>query len=106
MREKRKYERLPLTLWGKIEGVTLGEQKVLHVLTSNVSAGGVLLHTTQPFAEDTHVKLKLIIASRSVEEFTGARGLLEVGGTVVRSSPEGTAVSFDEEYELMRKPLS
>jgi hypothetical protein len=101
MQEKRKYERFALRLRGKIIAVDWADGEVLDVVTSDVSAGGVFLHTTKPTAIGGRVKLRLNVASKNLKELTGAQGLLKVAGTVVRSSIKGIAICFSGEPELV-----
>ena len=79
---------------------------MLDVLTSDVSAGGTLFHTAKSMAVGTRVELRLILASKKLEELTGAKGLLRVAGTVVRSSAEGTVICFDGEPEIAPMAVS
>lgn len=104
MQEKRKYERFDLRLSGKIIAVDSGHAEVLDVVTNDVSAGGAFVHTTKPIAVSARVKLILTVASEKLKELTGAQGLMKVAGTVVRSSIEGMAICFSEEYELVPIP--
>jgi len=104
MQERRKYERFPLRLPGKIEVVISAKQEVLDVVTTDVSAGGALFHTVEPIPEGAGVKVSLVVGSERIKEMTGAQGLVKVEGTVVRSSPTAMAICFEEKHQIM--PLS
>jgi c-di-GMP-binding flagellar brake protein YcgR len=106
MHQKRKYERFDLRLSGKIIVLDSGQQEIFDVVTNDVSAGGAFLHTTEPIALGTRVKLALTVASEKLMELTGSQGLMRVAGTVVRSNADGMAICFGEEYELVPIPVA
>ena len=101
MQERRKYERFDLRLPGKIEVATSGKQEVLDLVTSNVSAGGAFFHTAEPIPEGEGVKVRLVVGSERIREMTGGQGLIKVKGTVVRCSPIGMAICFNEKYQIV-----
>ena len=60
MKEKRRLERFDLKMPAKIESTTSDqEEKLLDLLTSNISSGGAFFHTTQPLREGSQVKIDL-----------------------------------------------
>jgi len=66
---------------------------------------GGFFHTAEPIPEGAGVKVRLVVGSERIKEMTGGgQGLIKVGGTVVRSSPIGMAICFEEKYQIM--PLS
>ena len=82
MVERRKVERFDLRLAAKIEG--LGQKKRVHnLLTRNISAGGAFLETTNPFTENSRVRIDFVVP-------TGV--LVKVTGAVLRLEPTGIAV--------------
>lgn len=102
MEEQRKFERFTLRLPTTIE--TDGpeqEKETFDLLTKDVSAGGAFFTTNKPFPKDTQVKLRLILLNETVKELTGTQGCLELEGTVVRTGPNGMAICFDENYDLI-----
>ena len=101
--ERRKFDRFDLSLPTKIEMVTAGgEQEILDLVTTNISAGGAFLRTKEAIPKGTRVVLNLSLSVEWMRQLTGSQALVEVGGTVVRSDPEGTAICFDENYQFLR----
>ena len=85
-----------------VETVGTGqEEETFDLLSRDVSAGGAFFPTDKTIPKDTKVKLKLTLSSETVKELTGTQGLLEIGGTVVRTGPNGVAVCFDDNYDLI-----
>ncbi len=101
MQERRKYERFDLGLPGKIEFVTSGKQEIFDLLTANISAAGGFFHFAKPVPENAQVKIELIVESKRLKELTGAQGLINVEGTVVRSGSKGMAIWFDKKHQIM-----
>ncbi len=101
VKDMRKYERFALRLRGKMRVVASGNEKILDVLTSDISAGGGFFHTVQPVPVGTRVKIELVVASKGLKAITGTKGSVRVAGTVVRSSFQGTAIRFDKKHELV-----
>ena len=102
-RERRNYERFDLGLPATVEFLELAKRNTLSLTTSNISAGGVFFSTANSIAEGTKVNLNLTVTSKSLEEQTGAQGLIRVEGRVVRSNSVGTAILFAQNYQIMRK---
>ena len=102
MEEQRKFERFTLRLPTTIETVGTGqEEETFDLLSRDVSAGGAFFPTDKTIPKDTKVKLRLTLLSETLKELTGTQGFLEIGGTVVRTGPNGMAVWFDENYDLI-----
>ncbi len=101
MKERRAYERLNLMLPARMEMVTSGKRQVFDCMTENVSAGGAFLNTSEQIQEGTRFQLKLIIQNERIKELTGAQSFIEVEGVVVRSTPDGVAICFDGECQIL-----
>ena len=101
--EKRKYLRLDtrvkveLALYDQSKGKTVPQSAE----TRDVSAGGAFFPTDKTIPKDTKVKLRMTLSSETLKELTGTQGVLEIEGTVVRTGPNGMAIRFDENYDLM-----
>ncbi len=104
--DKRKYERFPLRLRGKVAANESGNGDPIDVVTTDVSSGGAFFHTTKPLAIGSRVKLTIFVASKTLNALTGTKGSMRAAGTVVRSSIEGMAVCFSQEPELIPVPVS
>ena len=102
MEERRKYERLQLELPARLE-INLAERtEIFELQTQDISAAGaLLLGTTEQFPVGTRCQLDLIVTSERIKEITGVQGLIKVEGTVVRSTPDGVAVCFDGDCQIL-----
>jgi c-di-GMP-binding flagellar brake protein YcgR len=102
MKERRKYERLQLKLPARLEINSLQRAEMFELQTRDISAAGVLLlGTTAQFAVGTHCHLELIVSSERIKELTGVQGLIKIEGTVVRSTPDGVAICFDGDCQIL-----
>ncbi len=101
MEERRAYERFSLMLPTRMEMVISGKRQVFDFKTKNVSAGGAFLNTSEQIPEGTRFQLRLIIPSEKIKELTGAQSCIEVEGAVVRSTPDGVAICFDGECQIL-----
>ena len=103
MQERRKFERFQLRLPGKIETVAIRRRKeTSELFTDDVSAGGAFFPTDHPLPLGTQVQLQLILANERIRQLTGEEGCMRLEGTVVRSEPTGMAISFDENYDIVK----
>jgi hypothetical protein len=85
-----------------VETVGTGqEEETFDLLSRDVSAGGAFFPTDKTIPKDTKVKLRLTLSSERVKELTGTQGFLEIRGTVLRTGPNGMAICFDENYDLI-----
>ena len=102
MKDRRKYERFQLELPVRLEVNSSQRAEVYELRTGDISAAGALLvGTTQQFAVGTRCHLELIVTSEKIKELTGVQGLIKVEGTVVRSKPDGVAICFDGDCQIL-----
>ena len=102
MKEQRKYERFQLELPARLETNSTGKKEILKLQTKDISAAGALLvGTTEQFPAGTRCQLELIVTSERIKELTGAKGLIKLEGTIVRSTSEGVAVCFDGDCQIL-----
>ena len=101
MKERREYERFQLALPARLEMATSVKKDILGAQTRDISAAGAFLLTTQRLSEGTRCRLELTVSSNRIKEITGAQSLIKVAGTIVRSTPEGVAIGFDGECEIL-----
>ena len=102
MKDRRKYERFQLELPARLEINSSKTTEMFELQTRNISsAGALLLGTTAQFALGTRCHLELIVTSERIKELTGLNGLIKVDGTIVRSTPEGVAICFDGECQIL-----
>ena len=101
MKERRQYERFPLTLTARMEIITSARKHVFEFQTKDISAAGAFIYNTESFPEDTRFKLNLTVPSERIKELTGAKSLIECEGNVVRSTPIGMAIHFDRKCQIL-----
>ena len=102
MKERRACERFQLELPARVEANSLGKKEIFEFQSKDVSAAGVLLLGTEgQFTEGTRCKLELIVTSEKIKELTGVQGLIKIEGTIVRSTPDGVAICFDGDCEIL-----
>ena len=101
MKERRQYERFPLTIPARMEMMTSRRKQIFDFDTKNISAGGAFINTTEQFPEGTRFKLDLTVESKKIKELTGAKSLIESEGSVVRSSDTGVAIQFYKDCRIM-----
>jgi c-di-GMP-binding flagellar brake protein YcgR len=101
MMERRAYERFQLALPARLEVVSSGREEVFEARTRDISANGVFLFITAACSVGSKVRLDLAVRSKRIAQLTGAQGLIKVEGKVVRSDPEGIAISFDQGVRIL-----
>jgi hypothetical protein len=101
MKERRKYERFQLILPARIHLITSEKKQIFDLRTKDISAAGAFLQTTEQFPEGTLFHLEMTVPSERIKELTGAQSLINVEGTVVRSTPTGVAICFNGECEIL-----
>ena len=102
MKERRQYDRFPLTLNARMENNSSGRKQVFKSETRDISAADTFIYTTEEtFFEGTRFKLYLTIPGGRVKEPAGAQILIECEGNVVRSTPAGVAIRFDRDCQIM-----
>ena len=101
MEERREFERFQLALPARLEIATSVKKEIFDTQTRDISAVGVFLLTTERLSEGTRCRLELTVPSNRIKELTGAQSLIKVEGTVVRSTPDGVAICFDGECQIL-----
>jgi len=102
MKERRIYERFQLSLPARLEMNPSERTGIFEFQTKDISAGGVLLSgTSGQFPEGTRCQLELIVTSEKIKELTGVQGLIKLEGTIVRSTPDGVAICFDGDCQIL-----
>ena len=102
MQERRKYERFPLELTARLEMNSAERTEIFELQTRDISAAGaLLLGTTEQYPAGTRCQLELIVISERIKELTGVQGLIKIEGTIVRSTPDGVAICFDGDCQIL-----
>ena len=102
MKEQRKYERFQLELPARLEMNSTERTEIFELQTRNISAAGALLvGTPEQFPAGTRCQLELIVTSERIKKLTGVQGLIKLEGTIVRSTPDGVAICFDGDCQIL-----
>ena len=102
MQEQRKHERFQLELPARLEMNSSERTEIFELQTRNISAAGALLSgNTGQFPAGTRCQLEMIVASERIKELTGVQGLIKIEGTIVRSTPDGVAICFDGDCQIL-----
>jgi len=104
MDDKRKFERLYIEVPARIKVCSSEDKKdQLIFQTRNVSAGGAFISTKELLPEDTKIQVEIFLLSEEVQELDDADkgNVLIVTGQVARSGPDGMAIRFNEDYDIL-----
>ena len=101
--ERRKFSRFYIEVPVKVATKTqIRQGEAIHLLTSDISAGGAFLCTHQAFPEGTQVELDIILGIEKLKKLMDSKCLIiKTKAIVVRSGKTGMAVSFHESYRMM-----
>jgi len=102
MKEQRQFERFPLSLPARIETIVSNKKQIFKYKTRDVSSAGAFIDTPEKFSEGTQFKINLTVPSEKIKELTGALGLIECEGIVIRSADDGMAVCFNGNCKILR----
>ena len=97
MNDRRRLQRYDLAIPAVIIDVpAVHECPEAALMTRDISASGAFFDTRQPLAPGTMLGLELRLPAR---DYPGGR--VQLRGTVVRRTPTGMAVSFDDDYHFL-----
>jgi hypothetical protein len=105
LKERRKIQRIDLRAPARIEAVNRDGRKIgLQAETKDISSHGAFFITEETVEENTKLDIELLLSMEKLLELL--RGNKEVRvliqGTVVRSDPDGIAVSFGRKYQIIQ----
>ncbi len=93
MADRRRLQRYDLNIPAVIIDIPeVQECPEVMLMTKDISASGAYFDTSQPLSPGTMLGLELRLPAR---DYPGGR--VQLCGTVVRSTPTGMAVSFDND---------
>ena len=97
MGDRRRIQRYDLALPAVITNMPeVPECPKVMLMTRDISASGAFFDTRQPLSRGTILGLELRLPAGN---YPG--GKVQLHGTVVRSTPTGMAVSFDDDYRFL-----
>jgi len=103
MAEKRKFDRFDLNIPSRIEISTHdGESELLDIETNSLSAGGMFFKCGRTLPKGYHVKVEIALHFDELKASANSDGTLVITATghVLRSGPEGMAISFNEDFDI------
>jgi len=109
MKEKRVLERFDLRIPTQIRILNEeGDFKegVVNLFTENICSGGAFFDKTNSngLSEGTKVMMDMTLQSNKPKKSAMKPACIRVSGSVSRSSDQGLAIRFDEDYEI--RPLT
>jgi len=103
MDEKRKFERFDISVPARIEIIDQeGEREKYKLETSDLSAEGIYLKPGRPLQEGSQVSIEVFLNFEELRCPADPDGSLIIAATgrVLRSGNEGTAIHFNNDYEI------
>ena len=105
--DSREFERYEIEVPVEMQYIdAAGVKKKLLLQAANLSAGGAFFKSMPSLPEGTEVELGIFLLFRDPENprDTGQMVVITVTGTIQRSTREGTAVCFKQDYEISGLP--
>jgi hypothetical protein len=103
MIERRKFERYNIDIPVSVEIISpTGLPGKIDFEGINLAAGGILIKKGQSLTEGSPIKVEIVFHFEDLmtpENLEGAL-IMTVTGHVLRIGPEGTAIGFDEDYDM------
>ena len=90
-----------LSLPARIETNDSNRKHIFKFKTRDISSAGAFIDTTEKFSEGTQFKMDFTIPNEKIKELTGALGLIECEGSVVRCTDHGMAVCFNGNCQIL-----
>jgi hypothetical protein len=103
--EQRKLERFDLSLPASIRVTALNrerEEEKINLRTKNICQGGAFFRTARPLPEGKEVRIDLVLPLNRLKfrKIKEERSHVWVKGVVLRSEPDGMAISFRKGYKI------
>ena len=95
------FEKYPIEVPARIEVKSADEVRTFFLRTASISAKEATFLTDEPLPENSHVNLELTLdfARPGKKEKTI---LINVSGTVARSTPSGMTIILNEDYQITK----
>jgi hypothetical protein len=100
--ERRRFERFRVEIPATVELMTPGGCKELVLKTSEISANGAYFPYRENFSAGCSIRMNFILEFPESGESNraGKIMLITVNGTILRVDDAGTAVSFNQDYQI------
>lgn len=96
MDEKRELQRFALELPVRMHRNENGDERII-LKTSNICSKGAFIGADNPYPVGTNLEMEIFLLSDS----HGKDDVIRIRGRVVRTEPEGMAVKFDANYQIL-----
>ena len=100
MENRRHYERLSFSFPIRLETMTSNGEKVLNLVTKDISASGTFIPALTSFPEGTRFLLEIAFPTNKTHTFENVIHVNGCKGVLVRSTPHGSAIHFDRECQM------
>ena len=100
MKEIRRYKRVIFPLPVRLKAMNTDGNKVLDLVTRDISFTGTYIPTLKSFPVGTQFILDFTLPSDNLKEFKDIKSLKGCAGKVVRSNSHGIAIQFDRECQI------
>lgn len=94
--EKRSLQRFELELPVQLHRTENGDEKII-LKTSNICSKGAFIGADQPYPVGTNLEMEIFLLS----DLPGKDDVIRIRGRVIRTEPEGMAVKFDANYQIL-----
>ena len=102
MKERRRFERYSLTLPAHLESDDGVGRVPEGLMTSNISAGGAYVMTTEPLRQGMEIRMEIILPFNNLKKVKVERdACVMITGRVVRAEADGIAVQFNDDCSIM-----
>ena len=101
MKDRRKYERFQLELPARLTMNSSQRTEIFELQTSDISAAGAFFRAKERVVIGTRCIVELTVTSERIKQLTGAQSLIKAEGIVVRSTPDGVAICFDGDCQIL-----
>jgi hypothetical protein len=104
MKEKRKIQRIEMRTPARMEVVAKGgEKRSLQAETKDISSHGAFFITRDQIETNAKLDIELTLSMEKLQKLLGEKKQIriQIRGTVIRSDPDGIAVSFGKKYQII-----
>ena len=104
MKERRRFERYSLSLPARLESSDGdGDGSIpAGLTTSNISAGGAYVMTSEPLQQGMEIKMEIILPFNNLKKVRVEKdACVMITGKVVRAEVAGIAVQFNDDCSIM-----
>jgi hypothetical protein len=105
MKDRRKIQRIELRTPARIAAVGKDGKKIsLEAETKDISSHGAFFLTEELVEVNSNLDIELLLSMEKLLELLRGKKQIRIliQGTVIRSAPDGIAVSFSRRYQIIQ----